>query len=90
MGDFAQEKHAPIRQPVMYPPPETGFGFGGVLAADGRVLFSTNKLYVFEDNFERSFNPGRVDHFIGLAGVRCEKCGIAHGRILCSRGYLNI
>ena len=59
----------------MDPPPETGFGFGGVLAADSRILFSRNKLDAFEDHFVRSFNPGRVDHFIGLAGVRREKCG---------------
>ena len=75
MSNFAQEKQAPIGQPVVDPSHEAGFGFGGVLVANSGVRFSRDNLNTLEQKFESSFDSGRVYHFIGLAGIHRKKCG---------------
>ena len=75
MGNFARGKYTSVGQPVVDPVPEAHFGFGRVLATDSWVRFPGDNLDALKDDFERSFYPVRVDHYVGLAGVCRQKCG---------------
>ena len=78
MRYLAKEENTSIVQAVPDPASEAGIGFGGVHAADSRVLPAALDLNSAEDDPEGPFDTVGFYHFICLSGICCVKCGSCH------------
>ena len=75
MLDLAKVKNGAVFKPVPNPAPVAGFGFGGVHAADGRVLPAATNPNKFENHPEGPINSVSFNDFESLTCVGRMKCG---------------